>query len=146
VPPPSNAHVSLSSVQSDCSGYPWHWTNRALECIAQQVVLVCKPITGCNQKVFGWSRFRTAGLVQGDPLAPDMYSIVDTRDIAQCARLSAESTTVENGARFLMVGTRGTSPIRIKDLQAKLQAMYPSGATGGRAFFSTRCLDIGSSW
>jgi hypothetical protein len=76
-------------------------------------------------------QYRVSGLMQGDALEPDMYSIVDTRDIATCARLSAESTTVTNGTRFLMVGTRGTSPIRIKDIQHKLQEMYPEVAVAG---------------
>jgi nucleoside-diphosphate-sugar epimerase len=76
-------------------------------------------------------QYRVSGLVQGDALEPDMYSIIDTRDIATCARLSAESTMVTNGTRFLMVGTRGTSPIRIKDLQTMLQSMYPDVQVAG---------------
>jgi len=32
-----------------------------------------------------------------------LYNIVDTRDIAECARLSAESSVSKNGSRYLMV-------------------------------------------
>ena len=84
----------------------------------------------CRSQFEIW-QYRVSGLVQGDALAPDMYSIIDTRDIATCARLSAESTKVTNGTRFLMVGTRGTSPIRVKDVQKMLQKMYPEVQVAG---------------
>ena len=75
-----------------------------------------------------------------------LYNIVDTRDIAECARLSAESSVSKNGSRYLMVScapplppsaclsvtphflslrrTRGTGELHVPEIQSILQGIY----------------------
>ena len=82
-------------------------------------------------------QLRAAGLLEGKETQPMLYNIVDTRDIAQCARLSAESSVAKNGSRYLMVSTRGTGEMHVPEMQAMIQDLYPhvevAGASEGKS-------------
>ena len=47
------------------------------------------------------------------------------------ARLSAESTAVNNGDRFLMVSSRGKGELSVAEVSALLQEAYPEVAVAG---------------
>jgi len=97
---------------------------------------VLGPLTCANHNQ-GWSWQNCVGqMMEGKNFVKVrngrmLWNIVDVRDCGEVQRLAAESTTVRNGARYIMAAHDRTGELTTKELQGKLKELYPGVQVGG---------------
>lgn len=124
----------IGKVESEKMLYREADEDGGFDAMAINPLVILGPLLARNHElVFSW-QWAVGRMLRGKPNIrgwQHLWNIVDVRDVASAHALALESTSASNGDRFMLCATDDSAIMDVRELQARLQALFPDIDVGG---------------